>query len=93
MVAPKYRSRSMRHVYVKTPGGRTTIHYKPRNPKTGRCPITGEELKGMPRVSANKRRNMPKTKKRPQRPFGGVLSSKAMRKLVKEEARTLSQLE
>jgi ribosomal protein L34E len=37
--------------------------------------------------------NMAKTKKRPQRPFGGVLSSTAMRRLIVEETRQLSQLQ
>jgi len=88
MVAPKYRSRSMRRVSVRTPRG-TKIHYKPRNNKAGRCPVTGEALKGIPRTVSK----CSKTQKRPQRPFGGVLSSKAMRQFAKDEARTLSQLE
>ncbi len=92
MVAPKYRSRSMRRVFVRTPKG-TRIHYKRRDPKTGICPVTGEVLKGVPRVSANKMKNLSKTKKRPQRPFGGVLSSRAMRRFAITEARALSQLE
>lgn len=93
MVAPRYRSRSKRHVYVRTPGGRTTIHYIARKPKVGRCQVTGEILKGVPRASAAERKRLAKTKKRPQRPYGGVLSSRAMRRLVIGEARELSQLE
>ena len=93
MVAPKYRSRSKRRVFVRTPSGKTVIHYKDRAPKTGTCPITGEKLKGMPRVLPAKQQNMAKSKKRPQRPFGGVLSSRAMRRVVISEARALSQLE
>lgn len=92
MVAPKYRSRSLRRVYVRTPKG-MRIHYKQRNPKQGRCSVTGEVLKGVPRVTANAMKNMAKTKKRPERPFGGVLSSRALRRLIIEEARELSQLE
>lgn len=93
MVAPRYRSRSTRHIFVKTPGGRTVIHYRARKPKTACCPVTGEVLKGVPRASPAERKRLAKTKKRPQRPFGGVLSSKAMRQLIIEEARQLSHLQ
>ena len=93
MVAPRHRSRSKRRVYVKTPSGKNKIHYKNRKPKLGHCPVTGETLKGVPRLSATKMHNCAKTKKRPQRPFGGVLSSKAMRRVIVEEARALAELE
>jgi len=93
MVAPRLRSRSKRRVFVKTPGGRVTIHYEDRNPKQGTCPVTGEVLKGMPRALPAKMQNLAKSKKRPQRPYGGVLSSRAMRRVVINEARALSQLE
>lgn len=93
MVAPRYRSRSKRRVFVRTPGGKTVIHYENRKPTAGRCAVTGEILKGVPRASPALLKRLAKTKKRPQRPFGGVLSSKAMRQVVVEEARMLSQLE
>ncbi len=93
MVAPRYRSRSKRRVYVRTPGSITKIQYRARNPKLGTCPVTGQTLKGVPRASTVKMRTLAKTKKRPQRPYGGVLSSKAMRRVVINEARALSQLE
>ncbi len=93
MVAPRYRSRSKRRVFVRTPGGKTVIHYVVRNPKQGRCAVTGQILNGIPRVAPVALKRLAKTKKRPQRPFGGVLSSKAMRRVVVEEARMLSQLE
>ena len=92
MVAPRFRSRAKRRVYVRTPTG-VRIHYKARKTKVGNCPVTGEVLKGVPRASAAERKRMAKTKKRPQRPYGGVLSSRAMRRLVINEARELSQLE
>ena len=93
MVAPRYRSRAKRRVFVRTPGGKTVIHYKVRKPKMAVCPVTGQTLKGIPRENTGKIRTMAKSKKRPQRPYGGVLSGKAMRRIVVNEARTLSQLE
>lgn len=93
MVAPRYRSRAKRRVFVTTPGGRTVIQYKVRKPKMGTCPVTKQTLKGVPRENTATMRTLAKSKKRPQRPYGGVLSSKAMRRVVINEARELSQLE
>ena len=87
MPARRHRSRSLRRVFVRTPGGRVVMHYEQRKPKLGRCPITGQTLKGVPRERPIKMQNMPKTFKRPQRPFGGVLSSQASREVLKSKAR------
>jgi large subunit ribosomal protein L34e len=93
MVAPNKRSRSKRRVFVKTPSGKVVKHYRARKPNQGRCPVTGEVIKGVPRVSAAKMHNMAKSKKRPQRPFGGALSSRAARRIIIDETRALAQLE
>ncbi len=87
MPAPRLRSRSLRKVYRKVPGGRTVIHYKKRKPKTPKCSSCGDLLKGIPRVLPYKMRNMPKTRKRPERPYGGVLCSKCMRQKMIDMAR------
>ncbi|MBS3170693.1 50S ribosomal protein L34e, partial [Candidatus Woesearchaeota archaeon] len=44
-----------------------------------------KELHGVPRAFPVERRNMPKTKKRPERPYGGVLCSKCMRETILEK--------
>ncbi len=90
MPEPRLRSRSLRRVYVKTPGGRTAVHYKHRKPRVARCGKCGAKLKGVPRERPYKMRNMPKTKKRPERPYGGVLCSKCMRELFVSKARLIS---
>ena len=87
MPARKDRSRSFRKVFVQTPGGKVVVHLEQRKPKLGTCPVTGETLKGVPRARPIKLQNMPKTSKRPERPFGGVLSSKASREVLKSKAR------
>ena len=80
MPAPRLRSRSLRKVYRKVPGGRTSIHFKKRKPKAAKCGNCGAVLKGVPRELPFKMRSMAKTRKRPERPFGGVLCSRCMRK-------------
>ena len=83
----KFKSRRFRRVFVKTPGGKTVLHYRKRKPSKAICAIFGTVLAGVPNQRAPKMRNMPKSKKRPERPFGGVLSSRGMRFLLKRKAR------
>ena len=87
MVRGMYRSHRLRRVFVKTPGGDTKIQYKQRKPSKAKCAVYGTPLSGVPNVTDAKMRNLAKTKKRPQRPYGGVLSSKAMREVIKSKAR------
>ena len=87
MTQNKTKSRTFARKKVRTINGTKTV-YTRRKPKTGTCPVTGEKLKGVPRVLPAGMRNLAKTEKRPQRPFGGVLSSKASRQELKKRART-----
>jgi len=91
MVAPRQRSRSLRKIYVKTPGGKTTVHYKRQKPSIAKCGKCGSKLKGVVRARPYKMKKMAKSKKRPERPYGGVLCSNCMRKLFIEKAKSLRQ--
>ena len=82
------RSRSLRRLQVKTPGGRTVLHYKEKKPGKAKCSKCGALLKGVPRENPLKMHKLPKVKKRPERPYGGNLCSKCMRTLIVEKART-----
>ncbi len=79
------KSRSSRRIKVKLPGGRVTIHYEKRKPKRAIDPHTKEILQGVPNLIPVKLRRLPKTKRRPNRPFGGVLSSSSMRERIIEK--------
>ena len=87
MPAPRLRSRSLRKVFRKVSGGRTSIHYKRRKPKAAICGNCGAVLKGVPRELPYKIRSMAKTKKRPERPYGGVLCSRCMRQTIIDKIR------
>ncbi|MBT4858631.1 50S ribosomal protein L34e [archaeon] len=87
MPEPRFRSRTFKRVKKKLPGGSTVTHYEKRRPKQGTCPVTGETLKGVARERPTKLKSIGKSKKRPTRPFGGVLSSRAARDKIKQEAR------
>ncbi len=86
MVNHKIKSNTFRQKQVRTVTGTKKVYVR-RKPKVGVCSVTGQTLKGVPRALPTKMKNMPKTAKRPQRPFGGVLSSEASREELKKRAR------
>ena len=88
MPEPYKRSRSLRRLQVKVSGGRTLAHYKKRKPGKAKCGNCGTLLKGVPRERPLKMSKLPKTKKRPERPYGGNLCSKCTRLLFIEKARS-----
>lgn len=81
------RSRSLRKVKVKLSGKKTVTHYRRKNPKAAKCSSCKSVLKGAPRLRPYKMHKLPKSKKRPERPYGGNLCSKCMRTLFVEKAR------
>jgi large subunit ribosomal protein L34e len=83
------KSRKHRRVWVKTPGGTTKMIYKRRKPAKAQCAKCRVTLKGMPVEQRYKMRNMAKTKKRPERPYGGILCTKCSRELIAEKARSM----
>jgi len=84
MVEGKLKSRKLRRVYVRMPGGETRILYKKRIMGKHKCGNCGKELHGIPRMIKSRFKNLPKTKKRPERPYGGNLCSLCMREKIKE---------
>ena len=86
MVEGKKKSRTLRRVYVKTPGGRNVVHYRARKPSAAKCKC-GAVLKGVPRERPAKMMKMSKSKKTVSRPYGGNLCSKCMRLKMIEKAR------
>ncbi len=77
----------MRRLQVKVPGGRTARHYKKRKPQNAKCGKCRAVLKGTLRERPFRMTKLPKTKKRPERPYGGNLCSRCMRTLIVEKAR------
>ncbi len=82
-----FKSRTLRRVSKRVPGGKAVKRYEQRKPSSARCAVTGELLHGVPRELPTQLAKLSKTKRRPERPYGGVLSSRASRQVIKEEAR------
>ncbi|MBI5390965.1 50S ribosomal protein L34e [Candidatus Woesearchaeota archaeon] len=87
MPIPQLKSRTFRRVQRRTPGGKTVQHYHLRKPKQPHCGGCGAILHGIPHERPVIMRNIPKTMKRPERPYGGVLCSKCMRVAIVFKAR------
>jgi large subunit ribosomal protein L34e len=87
MPAGRHKSGRFRKIFVRTPGSRKTVHFRERKPSKAVCSKCKTQLAGVPRERPAKMANMPKTLKRPERPYGGVLCSKCTRKLLQQKAR------
>ena len=88
MPSGKHKSRTLRRVFVRTPGAETKIHYRKRKPSAAHCAGCGVKLPGVPWELPAKMANLPKTKKRPERPYGGMLCSTCLRMFMKDKARS-----
>jgi len=84
MPRPNKRSRSLRRVHVRVPSGESRLVYKLRSPKKPACSGCGMILQAVPNKLVSKMRNMPKSQKRPERIFGGVLCSKCTKNKLKK---------
>ncbi|MBI2106335.1 50S ribosomal protein L34e [Candidatus Woesearchaeota archaeon] len=83
----RYKSRSLRRVFVKT-ASKINLHYRKRKPNKQKCPECGKVLKGMVRVRATKLKEVAKSKKVPSRKFANLCSQCSRKKLI-ERARSL----
>lgn len=83
----RYRSRSYKRTFKKTPGGRTVLHYKKKKPSKHICAECNKPLHAVPRGRPYEIGKLSKSKKRPNRPYGGYLCPECTRRLFKKEAR------
>ena len=81
MVKPRYRSRTFRRVFVKTPGGKVALQYKRRRNAVPQC-TCGATLQGVARGTPAQVKALPRSSRRPERPYGGALCSACMRKTI-----------
>ncbi|MFW9927403.1 MAG: 50S ribosomal protein L34e [Candidatus Thorarchaeota archaeon] len=84
---PGMLTRSRANRQVKTPGGRLVIHRQKFYKAEGTCAITGSKLHLSRRAKHGRRSSSSRSAKRPNRPYGGVISSKALRRGIIKAAR------
>ncbi len=88
MPQPNRRARTLRRVKVRTPSGKTKISYRIRKPGKATCANCGATLQGVPHTVKSKLRNMPKSQRRPERAFGGVLCSACAKREIIARSRS-----
>ncbi|MHA1577377.1 MAG: 50S ribosomal protein L34e [Candidatus Thorarchaeota archaeon] len=84
---PGMLTRSRANRRIKTPGGRNVIHRQKFYRTKGICAISGDPLQ-LPRNARQGRSyKSSRSSKRPNRPYGGVVSSKALRRGIISQIR------
>ena len=84
MVSGVLKSRRLRRVQVRTTKG-TVTHYKQRNRSVAKCAVTKKPLRGIPRMTNRKFKNLNKTQKTVSRPYGGYMSHIALKEKILKE--------
>lgn len=69
-------------VAVRTPGGRTVYHYRHKKHSPARCMKCGAELNATPTGPKSVIGKLPKSQRRPNRPYGGNLCPSCLRELM-----------
>lgn len=88
MPRPMYRSRTLKRKKVRTPSGRVVTHYEKKRTGIPHCGECGAILGGVPRgLRSYQMQRLSKTKKTPERKFGGFLCPACTRDLIKKEVR------
>lgn len=91
MMKKPRQSRKVRRVYIKTPGGKTELAYKRHRPSKAKCASCGAILAGVPNQVPSKVKKLPKSSRRPERPYGGHLCSKCIRAKLKQKVRQVTK--
>jgi large subunit ribosomal protein L34e len=92
MPKPHLRTRSRRRKTLNLPsGGGLTTHYKRAKVKAPNCTQCGRTIFGLPIKAPSKLARLSKSKKRPQRMFGGQLCHKCLQESLKRAARSTIQ--
>ncbi|TFF90945.1 MAG: 50S ribosomal protein L34e [Promethearchaeota archaeon] len=85
---PRYRSRSKPRKVVKLPSKEYTTHYKRKRYSYDKCAICKKELHGMSSRDPKKRRRTAKSRRAPNRLYGGNLCPSCLRSALINEIRS-----
>lgn len=80
-----FETNSVKRKAVKTPGNRLTYTYRKKKVTQATCTNCKAKLGGVPRLRANEMNKLPKTKKRPERSYGGTLCHKCLEQAIKSK--------
>jgi len=87
MPSPQLRTRSVKRVKVKLPGGATKTHYKRRKTSRSLCAFCKKPLSGSPRLTSAEMRKLNYAKRRVWRPYGGQICPECLKTGLKRAIR------
>lgn len=79
----------MKKVKRRTPSGKINIHKKREKPALAKCANCKKPLQGVPKLVSSQMRKLAKTKRRPEKPYGGYLCTSCSRELFRERIRSM----
>ncbi len=85
MPRPALRTGFLRRIRKKLPGGASIVYYFKKKPKAAVCARCKKPLHGVSGISSSRKKKSAKSKRKPQRPYGGNLCSKCARVVIKEK--------
>ncbi|MGD2072283.1 MAG: hypothetical protein PVG65_02200 [Candidatus Thorarchaeota archaeon] len=89
MPKPSRLTKGRKKREFRTPGGRRKVHYQKFYRAGGTCALSGKRMQ-LPRKSKHgENYKASRSAKRPNRPYGGVLCSQALRRGIIRQAREL----
>jgi large subunit ribosomal protein L34e len=77
--------RKKKKIKKRTPSGRSVIRKGKKRPSYSKCARCGARIHGMPRMKPSELKKLPKSKRVPNRPYGGYLCTKCMRDMLKKK--------
>ncbi len=80
-----FETKSVKRIPTRTPGGELVYNYRKKKVKAATCSNCDAKLAGIPRLRQFQINKLPKTKKRPERPYAGVLCSKCLKEAIKNK--------
>lgn len=87
MARPSQKSRTFRRVFVRVPSGISKLTYRKRKPSKAVCSNCGKQLHGISKGRPYQVNRQTKSKKRPERVFGGVLCSRCSKREIVNRVR------
>jgi large subunit ribosomal protein L34e len=85
MPRPSLRSKSLRRIKIRIPGGASVIHYLKRKPSPAKCASCKKPLHGVASKRPIKMKRLAKAKKIPSRIFGGNLCASCAKERLKQD--------
>lgn len=90
MPSPHLRTRSLKKMKVKVPGGRTKTHYNKEKVSAAICAVCRKPLAGVPSKGSAEVRKLSYSARRVWRPYGGHLCSGCLKTGIKRAARAIA---